>query len=92
MSDLVIVTADSSQNSTQGSKSATANCTTAGENHKAIAGGVEILGTTNDVVVTETRPSGVAGEVPSGWQVSAEGPTARGNWGVRAYAVCALVN
>ena len=87
-----IVTAETAQNNTAGSKSATASCATAGEDHLAVGGGVEILGTTTDVVVTETRPTGIAGEVPGGWQVSAEGPTERGNWGVRAYAVCAVAN
>ena len=51
-----------------------------------------MLGDADGVTVTETRPSGVAGEVPGGWQVSADGPTGSGSWGVRAYAVCALVN
>ena len=92
MSDLVIVTSDSAENSTDGSKSATASCMDAGEDHHAISGGVAVLGSATGVSITETRPTGIAGEVPGGWQVTATGPTGSDNWGVRAYAVCALVN
>ena len=48
-------------------------------------------GSTDGVTVTESRPTGIAGEVPGGWQVAAEGPE-NSDWSVRAYAVCALVN
>ena len=89
MSDLVIVTSDSS--GTGANKTATASCSTAGEDHRAVSGGVEVRGSVTGVTVTETRPTGIAGEVPGGWQVAASGPEGSG-WSVRAYAVCALVN
>lgn len=50
-----------------------------------------MVGSADGVTVTETRPTGIAGEVPGGWQVAADGPAGDG-WSVRAYAVCALVN
>lgn len=92
MSDLTIVISSSVENNTAGSKTATASCSDAGEDHHAISGGVVVLGDSSGVSVTETRPTGIAGEVPGGWQVAADGPTGDGVWGVRAYAVCALVN
>ena len=50
-----------------------------------------MVGSTAGVSVTESRPSGIAGEVPGGWEVAASGPEGS-SWSVRAYAVCALVN
>ena len=91
MSDLVIVTSDSPANDADGSQSATASCSSAGADHRAVSGGVEVRGSTDGVTVTESRPTGIAGEVPGGWQVAAEGPS-NSDWSVRAYAVCALVN
>jgi hypothetical protein len=89
VSDIVIVTSDST--GAGASKSATANCSDAGEDHHAISGGVEVVGSATGVSITESRPTGIAGEVPGGWQVAADGPAGSG-WSVRAYAVCALVS
>ena len=68
-------------------------CETAGEDLFAIGGGYDLGGSTNNVIVTTSRPNGLAGEVPAGWRVEAEeiGLGQAGNWSVTAYAVCGTV-
>lgn len=68
-----------------------ARCETAGEDLFAIAGGYRIQGDTDGVVVVMNRPDGLAGEVPAGWRVAADG-TGTGNWTLEVYSVCAIVN
>jgi hypothetical protein len=44
--------------------------------------------------MVESRPSGVEGEVPGAWRVTAQRimGDATALWSVRAYAICAIVN
>jgi hypothetical protein len=70
------------------------DCRSNNEDLTAIAGGALLAGSHNgDVAIVETRPIGVAGTVPSGWQASArEVTTTSANWTLTVYAVCASVN
>jgi hypothetical protein len=59
----------------------------------AISGGASVFGQTGGVVaIVETRPTGLAGEVPAGWTARAVevGPN-DGAWTLTVYAVCANV-
>jgi hypothetical protein len=75
------------------SQHATANCSEAGERFRAIGGGALLLGSYDGVGIVESRPSGVEGEVPGSWRVTAQRMAGDETalWSVRAYAVCAIV-
>ena len=74
-------------------KSVLVQCETAGEELSAIAGGAQLTGTAANIAIVETRPDGLAGEVPGGWRATAEAVgTSSGSWGLTVYAVCANVN
>ena len=91
MSQLEIVTIDSASDSSS-PKSMVAQCATIGEDLSAIAGGAILTGATANVALTETRPFGLAGEVPGGWSASAQSVAgSSGNWGLTVYVVCAKV-
>ena len=92
VSELVIKTATSPSNSDD--KTVTVQCTTDNDVLSAIAGGAELGGSYGDnVVIVSARPTGVAGEVPSGWRASAEEINSTGStWTLTVYAVCAKVN
>ena len=69
-------------------------CETDNDNLSAIAGGASLSDTSGNVVIVETRPDGVPGEVPKGWRASAveSGGGVSGDWTLTVYAVCASVN
>ena len=76
-------------------KSADAVCDFAGPDMSAaaISGGASVFGQTGGVVaIVETRPTGLAGEVPAGWTARAiEVGANDGAWTLTVYAVCANV-
>jgi hypothetical protein len=52
-----------------------------------------ISGVADGVALVETRPVGLEGEIPSGWQAKAvEINEQSGDWTLTVYAVCASVN
>jgi hypothetical protein len=82
------VSASNSQN-----KTGVAECTAANEELSAVSGGAELSGGSDGVVITETRPTGLAGETPAGWTASAVGTSPiDSDWTLTVYAVCAKVS
>lgn len=91
VSNLLIVSAISRSDSVD--KSGVALCSAAGNNLYAIGGGAMISGVADGVGLVETRPVGLEGEIPSGWQAKAvEVNEQSGDWTLTVYAVCASVN
>ncbi len=66
----------------------------AGEEFSAIAGGADLSSSAGGkVAIVETRPTGLAGEVPTGWIASAvEVNPTDASWTLTVYALCARVN
>ena len=91
ISGVEIATTASALSSDQ--KTETATCDV-GKKLSAISGGAMLSGSTGgNVVIVESRPTGVPGEVPSAWRAKAiEANTNSGNWVLTVYAVCAKVN
>ena len=91
IAELEIVTVSSQTDGTS-PKTVVGQCATIGEDLSAIAGGAVLTGATANVALTETRPTGLAGEVPGGWSASAQSVAgSSGSWGVTVYVVCAKV-
>ena len=90
---MVIKTAVSESNS-DNKMGVIIQCETENDDLSAIAGGAMVSDTSGNVVIVDTRPDGVAGEVPKGWRASAveAGGGVSGNWTLTVYAVCASVN
>ena len=82
------VSASNSQN-----KTGVAECAVADEELLAISGGAKLSGGSDGVVITETRPTGLAEETPAGWTASAvETSLNTSDWTLTVYAVCAKVS
>ena len=92
VSDLQILTEESASNSSD--KTVTALCADAGEDLSAVSGGAMLSDPVRgSAAIVETRPFGLAGEVPTGWVASAaEINPYSGVWTLTVYAVCANVN
>jgi hypothetical protein len=96
INNIVIVTSDDGdpELSDEGTQTATAACSEAGVTLRAIGGGALLVGSFSGVGIVASRPSGLEGEVPGAWMVTAQrmmGDEAA-LWTVRAYAICAEVN
>ncbi|MCY4575619.1 MAG: hypothetical protein OXC55_03295 [Chloroflexi bacterium] len=67
-------------------------CSTVGSGFSAISGGAVVDSSDDGVAIVESRPVGVVGGVPTGWEASAtEMNDVTGNWTLTVYAVCAKV-
>ena len=94
INNIVIVTSDDPDLSGVPVQTATASCSSAGETLRAIGGGAKLIGSFEGVVLVESRPSGLSGEVPGAWTVTAQRimGDATALWSVRSYALCAIVH
>lgn len=77
-----------------GTKSGSVECATAGEGLSAVSGGAALSGAHGgNVAIVMTRPIGVTGQVPAGWEAGAiEVNSTAEHWTLTVYAVCANVN